>query len=90
MLVLSRKKNQSIIITVPEGSVLTFIDGSPPLEFPTGFVSEITIVEMRGDKVRVGIQSDIRISIHRKEIQDKIDKKKAEEKKASETVESKD
>lgn len=35
---------------------------------------EVTVVEVRGDKVRVGITADDSIPVNRKEIQEKIDK----------------
>lgn len=51
MLVLSRKKNESIIIN-----------------------DDITIVvvEIRGDKVRLGIEAPKNVSVHRNEVYDKI------------------
>lgn len=51
MLVLSRKKNESIVID----------------ENIT-----ITIVEVRGDKVRLGIQAPREVPIHRQEIHEAI------------------
>jgi carbon storage regulator len=51
MLVLSRKKNESIVID--ENIV-------------------ITIVEIRGDKVRLGIEAPKEIPIHRSEVHDAI------------------
>ncbi|VAX40566.1 Carbon storage regulator [hydrothermal vent metagenome] len=51
MLVLSRKKNESIII---------------------GENIVITIVEVRGDKVRLGIQAPREVPIHRSEVYDAI------------------
>ncbi len=51
MLVLSRKKNESIII---DGSIT------------------VTVVEIRGDKVRLGISAPRDIPIHREEIYDRI------------------
>ena len=53
MLVLSRKKNESIIIN----NDIT-----------------IVIVEIRGDKVRLGVEAPKRISVHRKEVYDAIQK----------------
>ena len=47
MLVLSRKRNESIVI---DGSIV------------------ITVVEIRGDKVRLGIEAPREIPIHRQEV----------------------
>ncbi len=55
MLVLSRKKNQRIVIS--ENIV-------------------ITIVEIRGDKVRVGIEAPREISVHRDEVYRAIQEQK--------------
>lgn len=51
MLVLSRKKNESIVIN-----------------------NDITIVvvEVRGDKVRLGIEAPKEVSVHRREVYDAI------------------
>ena len=51
MLVLSRKKNESIVIN-----------------------NEITIVvvEIRGDKVRVGVEAPREVPVHRREVYDAI------------------
>ncbi len=57
MLVLSRQKDESIMI---------------------GDDVEITIVDVRGDKVRLGINAPRNISVHRKEIFLAIQKEKAE------------
>ena len=53
MLVLSRKKNESIVI---DGAVT------------------ITIVEVRGDKVRLGIEAPREVPIHRSEVFESIQK----------------
>jgi carbon storage regulator len=55
MLVLSRQKDESIVI---------------------GDDIEITIVDVRGDKVRLGINAPREISVHRREIYDAIQREK--------------
>ena len=57
MLVLSRQKDESIMI---------------------GDDVEITIVDVRGDKVRLGINAPRNIAVHRKEIYLAIQKEKDE------------
>ena len=64
MLVLSRQKDESIMI---------------------GDEVEITIVDVRGDKVRLGITAPKNIPVHRREIYDAIQREKAQ--KDSETHE---
>jgi carbon storage regulator len=59
MLVLSRQKDESIII---------------------GDDVEITIVDVRGDKVRLGISAPKNITVHRKEVYEAIQREKAEKK----------
>jgi carbon storage regulator len=58
MLVLSRKKNESIIIN-----------------------NEITIVvvEIRGDKVRLGVEAPREVPVHRREVFDAIQRNNSEE-----------
>ena len=58
MLVLSRQKDESIII---------------------GDDVEITIVDVRGDKVRLGINAPRNITVHRKEVYDAIQREKAQQ-----------
>ncbi len=53
MLVLSRQKNQTIMI---------------------GDNIEITVVDIRGDKVRLGITAPTKIPVHRKEVYEAIQK----------------
>ena len=55
MLVLSRRKDESIVI---DGRI------------------EVTIVDIRSRRVSVGITAPKDITVHRKEIQDKIEKNK--------------
>ena len=54
MLVLSRQKNESIMIDD----------------------DEITIVDVRGDKVRLGINAPKNIAVHRREVYEAIQRKK--------------
>lgn len=42
---------------------------------------EITIVDVRGDKVRLGIVAPREISVHRREVYDAIQREKAQQKK---------
>lgn len=55
MLVLSRKKNESIVIDLGNGQYIT-----------------ITLVEIRGDKARLGIVAPKEIPVHRQEVHDAI------------------
>ena len=57
MLVLSRQKDESIII---------------------GDDVEITIVDIRGDKVRLGITAPKSITVHRREVYEAIQREKAQ------------
>lgn len=62
MLVLSRHKNETVVID--------------PTTCPRDELGRIvlTIVELRGDKVRVGIQANRKVSVHRGEVQEAIDR----------------
>jgi carbon storage regulator len=51
MLVLSRKKNESIVIN---DQIV------------------VTVIEIRGDKVRLGIEAPKEVPVHRREVYDKI------------------
>jgi len=68
MLVLSRQKDESIII----GDDIT-----------------ITIVDVRGDKVRLGINAPRSISVHRQEIYEAIQREKAQQKAGESGTENK-
>jgi len=61
MLVLSRQKDESIII---------------------GDDVEVTIVDVRGNKVRLGITAPKNISVHRREVYDAIQREKSQKKEA--------
>jgi carbon storage regulator len=62
MLVLSRQKDQTIMI---------------------GDLVEITIVEVRGDKVRLGITAPVSIPVHRKEVYQAIQRENQEASRAA-------
>ena len=59
MLVLSRQKDESIVI---------------------GDDIEIVIVDVRGDKVRLGITAPKNISVHRREVYEAIQREKSKQK----------
>ncbi len=67
MLVLSRKKNESIIIN-----------------------NDITIVvvEIRGDKVRLGVEAPKEVPVHRREVYEAIKRVEAEQQRASSGADS--
>lgn len=59
MLVLSRKRNESIVIG--EHAAIT-----------------LTIVDIRGDKVRIGIEAPTDIPVHRREVFDAIKRRESQ------------
>lgn len=69
MLVLSRKKDESIVI---------------------GDNISISIVEIRGDKVRLGIDAPRDVSVHRREVYDAIKRKEAEDAERPDTTDETD
>ena len=58
MLVLSRKKNESIIINND---------------------IRLVVVEIRGDKVRLGVEAPKEVPVHRREVYESIKKNEAEQ-----------
>lgn len=56
MLVLSRKKNESVVI---DGGTVT-----------------VTVIEIRGDKVRLGFEHPQEMSVHRQEVWDAIQRER--------------
>jgi len=65
MLILHRKCNEQIVI----GG-----NGAWP-----SFRIVVTVVEIRGNAVRLGIDAPRNISVHRREVQDEIDQEKRNE-----------
>lgn len=57
MLILSRKKGETIVI---------------------GDIIDVTVVEIRGDKVRLGISAPRDVPVHRKEIYEAIQRERKE------------
>ena len=51
MLVLSRKRNESVVI---DGNII------------------LTIVDIRGDKVRIGVEAPSTVPVHRKEVHEAL------------------
>lgn len=62
MLVLSRKVNETIIVTAPDGTRITLM-----------------LIEIRGDKARIGLAAPREWSVHRGEIQAVVDSGKTGE-----------
>ena len=61
MLVLSRKKNESIVIEV-DGKIIT-----------------VVLVEIRGDKVRLGVEAPKEVPVHRAEVYECIKRERDRE-----------
>ncbi len=61
MLVLSRKREERIIITLPDRRQITLM-----------------VVDIRGDKVRLGLEAPTDILIHRFEVQIEVEKAAAQ------------
>lgn len=57
MLVLSRKKNEAIVINNNDITIV--------------------VVEIRGDKVRLGIEAPVEVPVHRQEVYDALQRSKA-------------
>lgn len=65
MLVLSRKRDEAIVI---------------------GDCIKIVIVDIRGDKVRIGVEAPQDVPVHRREVQDAIDRAALAAKEAQEAA----
>ena len=57
MLVVSRRRDETVVITLPDGNRITF-----------------QVVDIRGDKVRLGIEAPKSIPVHRGEVQEAVDR----------------
>ncbi len=66
MLVLSRQRDESIIITIPAG---TAIDNDTNIK--------VTVVDIRRDKVRAGIEAPRGFPVHREEVYEAIEAERA-------------
>jgi|JI10StandDraft_1071094.scaffolds.fasta_scaffold02263_27 carbon storage regulator len=60
MLVLSRFRDEKIIVQTPSGEEVT-----------------IMVVDVRGDKVRLGVEAPASWPVHREEVLERIEKSKA-------------
>lgn len=58
MLVLSRQRDEATVISTPDGSTRI----------------SVTVVDVRGDKVRLGIEAPREFAVHRSEVQAAIDR----------------
>lgn len=67
MLVLSRKKGEKIVFSIPPENLRLLAAAGAELRF------SVCMVEIRGDKVRLGADCPSEITIHREEIQTLID-----------------
>lgn len=67
MLVLSRRKNESIVIPI----VLPARDDHPAQEI----MIRIVVLEIRGDKVRLGFEAPTDVPVHRLEVYEAIQRK---------------
>lgn len=76
MLVLQRYKNETIVLGLRE-LMLSLYGAMPPgmteKEFARVSRAVVTVVDVRGDKVRLGIQADKLLPVHRSEVQADID-----------------
>lgn len=72
MLVLSRKRSESIVIDLSNPEVLAALAALPPAER----VFSAMVVEIRGDKTRLAMDVPKCIPVHRREVYDAIERNK--------------
>lgn len=70
MLVLSRKRNESIVITISQATVIDQNGERQLVQFVDPI--EVMIVEVRGDNVRLGIKAPKPVPVHRREVYEAI------------------
>lgn len=73
MLVLSRHKNERIVFNFDPLRELIRKDPEAAIK-ALEKRSSICVVEIRGDKVRIGIDADVLIGVHRDEVMQAIDR----------------
>ena len=66
MLILSRKRDEQAIATLPVEVMRAAVEANREIEITT------TVVEIRGDKVRLGFDAPREVPIHRCEVHDAI------------------
>ena len=64
MLILTRRIGENLVITLPEGEELKKLAGT---QFTVGILS------VKGNQVRTGIDAPKSITVHREEIQQRVD-----------------
>lgn len=70
MLVLSRKKDEQVFGVLNRETLENLLRNCPPEGHRIG----ITVVEIRGDKARLGFEAPQCVPVHRKEVYDAIQK----------------
>jgi carbon storage regulator len=64
LLVLSRHRDESIVLAFPDG-------------IPPGSRIKATVVDIRGDKCRIGVEAPITVEVDREEVRQAKDRERA-------------